>query len=658
MPQAIPAEILKLLTQAERQSKPHRTKEKARLFYLAAAATCHEHINQPMLKRVLALGLGAMAEGRLTDEEPLLRRIGKCDRGILGYFETVLREQCQAFDLTHEIWAIGTEQLTPSLCVRSIYSYLLGHNVPPATEGLERVKLGIQELVESYGPPATELNQIRHQFKAEIEAAVKTSPGFFYAPGPTGIGKTNAGLSAAVEHALQNGQGRIHYLSPSNAILNQSRDQIIGIAGADNVTTHYGFSSEGISEKQKRRRWGTAVVVTSVVQFFDGLFSDRPQKNERFSQIENSVILIDEAQSMPVRTLAPSLEALKALVADWGCSVIFLTATQPDFSPWGIEPACLVKEPQHYADSLKRVEYLHLSRKLTWEELCLRVKNHPQALIGVNTTRAARDCAEALRRHGVSNVIVYTNMVRPSLRPQKMQEIEARLEAGLPVIVVATSCIEAGVDLDFPAGFRMFGSIFNFVQMGGRVNRSPKELGETKPLYIFDIDDEDSPYRLPHELGMGKTTTARLLEQGVDLQSHDVMRVYCEELYGRMAPSEFDKGGVMEMLQPGESLDLGMASSSFNQILSTPSVVFLNPADINGSMEKIVGKDSAYLAENSVNQYHSQIEKLEANGLVAKVGSSWVVVGHINEDGAVDMEAGPDPDKVAAALRMLEEKAA
>jgi hypothetical protein len=124
-----------------------------------------------------------------------------------------------------------------------------------------------------------------------------------------------------------------------------------------------------------------------------------------------------------------------------------------------------------------------------------------------------------------------------------------------------------------------------------------------------------------------------------------------------MPAQEFDRGDVIELLNSSEGLNLGMASDEFVQIIGTPSVVFLDPNDIHGSMGKIMGKDAEYLADNSVNYYYSSLEKMEKNGLVVQVGSIWVAVAHLNEDGAIDQNGGSDPTKVNAVVQAIAQAA-
>ncbi len=102
----------------------------------------------------------------------------------------------------------------------------------------------------------------------------------------------------------------------------------------------------------------------------------------------------------------------------------------------------------------------------------------PCVLLVANTVRTALDWldkttkAQAARRGALDREhFLVTGRMRPLDRQKILDAVEERLDGREPTLVVATQCVEAGVDWDFDAMISECASWDSLVQRMGRVNR-------------------------------------------------------------------------------------------------------------------------------------------------------------------------------------------
>ena len=88
-------------------------------------------------------------------------------------------------------------------------------------------------------------------------------------------------------------------------------------------------SSTRILKKLASENWDAPVIVTTNVQFFESLFSNRTSRCRKLHNIADSVIVFDEAQMFPLPYLKPSLQSIQGLLSYYGCTAVFCSATQP-----------------------------------------------------------------------------------------------------------------------------------------------------------------------------------------------------------------------------------------------------------------------------------------------------------------------------------------
>ena len=352
----------------------------------------------------------------------------------------------------------------------------------------------------------THINALRQKIHETCYAAAERESGgtpIYRLNVPTGGGKTLSSLSFALRHAVLCNKQRVIYVIPFTSIIEQTAGQFREVLGAENVLEHHSNVSEENDNEENRRaseNWDAPVIVTTSVQFFESLFSNQNRRCRKLHNIAQSVIIFDEAQTLPTHLLAPCIAAMKALQYEFGCTLVLCTATQPAFTrdaelfPIGwdaSESRSLIGEEleTRLQQEMKRVEVENVGRK-NKEELVdhFLASGNESALFIVNLTRQAQELFATLRNRGVENMYHLSARMCPAHRAEVLHEVCDRLENHMPTVLVATRVVEAGVDISFPVVYRDKCGLDSLAQSAGRCNRH----GELPLGKVFYFDDPDS----------------------------------------------------------------------------------------------------------------------------------------------------------------------
>ena len=350
----------------------------------------------------------------------------------------------------------------------------------------------------------SQVNTLRQVVLADCRAKTGDTPGFFSLTVPTGGGKTLSSMAFALDHAVTYGLRRIIYAIPFTSIIEQNAQVFSSVLGQDNVLEHHcNYKDKDEPEEHGYDRWrGLAaenwdapVVVTTNVQCFESLFSNKPSRCRKLHNIARSVIVLDEAQAIPTEYLEPCLCALRELVEHYGCTVVLCTATQPAVDDESLRARLqgvreIITDPAQLYVDLKRTE-VTFAGKLTDAELAGRLDALEQVLCIVSTKAQARTVFELLsKREGAFHLS--TNMY-PEHRRSVLDDIRHRLKDKLPCRVISTSLIEAGVDVDFPVVYRAMAGLDSIAQAAGRCNREGRLSGMGQVV----VYEPEKPPRMP-----------------------------------------------------------------------------------------------------------------------------------------------------------------
>lgn len=329
----------------------------------------------------------------------------------------------------------------------------------------------------------TPVNSIRADILHHCHTAAEGPPGLYSLTVPTGGGKTLSSLAFALKHARIHNLRRVIYVIPYTSIIEQNASvfrQALAELGPDVVIEHHSnldHDSEHatVTSRLSAENWDARLIVTTNVQFFESLHANKTSRCRKLHRLTRSVIILDEAQSLPLEFLSPCLHTLEELTTHYGSTAVLCTATQPainrreDF-PIGLDsPREIIPDPAALYQKLQRVRSTRLPGKITDDTLVERLGEHDQVLCIVNTRRHARQLFERLPDDGTRFHL--SALMCPEHRAEVLATIKRRLHDEIPVRLISTQLIEAGVDIDFPVVFRALAGLDSIAQAAGRCDR-------------------------------------------------------------------------------------------------------------------------------------------------------------------------------------------
>ncbi|HMR49450.1 MAG TPA: CRISPR-associated helicase Cas3' [Arachnia sp.] len=328
---------------------------------------------------------------------------------------------------------------------------------------------------------ASPLDDARGNLFDDCLEASALPPGIFRLPAPTGSGKTMSAAAFALAHAAHNNLRRVIVAVPFLTITEQNAAVYRRLLGSDFVVEHHSGAhhEEGtLRSRSGVENWDAPFIMTTTVQLFESLLSNRPSRTRKLHRLVRSVIVLDELQAVPVHVLPVVLDVLQRLVNDFGATVLLASATQPawdDLDAWRHEKTdaqiheIVAKPAEFYAQFQRsRFDWRHFS---TRADLVSEVARQTSALVVVNTTRDARTIAQELSQDVDAEVLHLSTRMYPAHRRSVLRRLRELQETDSPVFLVSTQLVEAGVDLDFPVVFRAVAPAENLIQAQGRCNR-------------------------------------------------------------------------------------------------------------------------------------------------------------------------------------------
>lgn len=416
--------------------------------------------------------------------------------------------------------------------------------------------------------PDTPVNRIRKQVQDVCRKMATEAPGVYSLTVPTGGGKTLSSLLWAMLHAVEHGKRRIIISIPYTSIISQTAEVLRGIFGDENVLEHHSnviheargdedtaAAKVALQKRLSAENWDFPIIVTTNVRLLESMYASHASDCRKLHNVANSVIIFDEAQTLPAEKLQPIVSALKVYQKAFGVSLLFTTASQPTLQGRHegmgrevLEGFDAVREivPREWKlhERLRRVNLSVLPEALDYDTIARRMMTVRRVLCIVNTRKDAAEISQHLSTLEEDEEHFHLSRMMCSEHiDHTIGEIRRALkcEDERPVRVVATQLIEAGVDIDFPYVMRQEAGLDSVLQAAGRCNREGwmTELGRTE---VFCIAGRNLP--------KGTLTYANQARKNMryegDLFAPEAMEEYFEQYYHQI--KGFDtKDGELKM---------------------------------------------------------------------------------------------------------------
>lgn len=519
----------------------------------------------------------------------------------------------------HGFYRDPVRQFSKGLLVRFLFSSLVDADRLSTAdfENPEDAKLRYlgnypdwQKLIDCFEQISFEIKNEVDQKRCEVSSScrqrARAKQGLYYLTVPTGGGKTFSSLRFALHHAKEHELDRIIYVIPYTSIIDQNASEVAKIFDSISKEIVLEHHSNLVPEKDTYRNrilsenWDAPIVFTTSVQFLETLFGGGTRGVRRMHQLAKSVIIFDEIQTLPIKTVHMFNNAINFLTDLCFSTVIFCTATQPLLH--GVEPS---KGAVPYSDAMEIVDYSPLFDALKrvvvqdclktggWTEknLTERVKvllqDKGSILVVTNTKPNAKRLYESC--NGVAENVFHlsTNMC-PKHRKKILEKVIDCLDPPnpKPVICVSTQLIEAGVDIDFGAVIRCLAGLDSIAQAAGRCNRNGFQEG-LGVVQIVNLRNENLD-KLP-EIRTAQDVTLRILNEykknpanfDKDIIGHKAMKRFYEYYFYKRSH---------EMSYPISKKKLGRDDDLL-------SLLSINLQSVNEHKRKI-GSPSLYLRQS------------------------------------------------------------
>lgn len=516
----------------------------------------------------------------------------------------------------------------------------------------------LKDYVAPWRKPSGALNAKRSEIlDACFKMGEHSEPGLYTLTAPTGSGKTVSSLAFALSHAAAHHKSRVIYVIPYTSIIDQTAETFREILGDDPVIEHHSGTDWSMPEGEMNpalyrkslaaENWDAPVIVTTAVQFFESLFSNRPSRCRKLHNIAESVVIFDEAQTLPVGYLRPCVAAIGQLVRHYGATAVLCTATQPALEPLfdelapGLKAKEICPDPQGMYQFFRRTT-LQNAGELTEEALVQALNAGDQTLCVVNRRAMAQQLFDMLEPEGR---YCLTTLLCPVDRKRLLAEIRQRLKDKKVCRVVSTSLIEAGVDVDFPAVWREEAGLDSILQTAGRCNREGRRPMAESIVTIFRLAGHCTPKMLYSNVD----ATRGVLNRFSDLDTLEAIHAYFDSFMAIKGNPALD---FKEILPTLEHQDCPFATvNGLFHLIESPTNTLYIPVDGGAELVERLRRGETsrklcrQLGQYAVNIYDDYLKRLRDAGVLEMAGDGNYILTDLNaysrETGlAMDVETG------------------
>lgn len=359
------------------------------------------------------------------------------------------------------------------------------------------------------------INHLRQEMSQQCADFATHDDGIYRLSIPTGGGKTFASMRYALKLAVRTGKKHIIYTAPYLSILEQNAKEYEEIFDdPQHILEHHSNvilgekTSESSSPEELQQwemlaeDWKAPMILTTMVRFLDVLFGSSMQDIRRMQALCDSVIILDEAQSIPVKTIDLVNTALNFLNRVCHCTIIVCTATQPLFEKTRrpllfSDPQSMIQNPAKYERAFERASIVNamIPGGYDTEDLVPFIQDHFEnnMLVILNTKTAVRKLFDALKSQMPSGVklIQLTTYMCAQHRLDQIEQMKKSISNNEKLICVSTQLIEAGVDISFQTVIRSAAGLDNIAQSAGRCNRNGEFHNEVRKVYVINYKEEN-----------------------------------------------------------------------------------------------------------------------------------------------------------------------
>ena len=412
------------------------------------------------------------------------------------------------------------------------YNFITNSKFPPKIDNVllwDELLKKLEEALEQY-PKVSDIDLLRANISIKCREAGLKKPGIYKLSVPTGGGKTLSSLRYALQHAKKFNKDRIFYIIPFTTIIDQTAAEFKAIFQRDDIILEH-HSNIVVDNAQEgytllTERWDSPIVITTMVQFLDTLFSGGTQDVRRLHNFANAIFIFDEIQAIPIKCVNMFNSAINFLAEICHATVVVCTATQPCLETTQM-PLKLSKESNIIDNNkidlsgFKRVNLVdkRIVSGYGDEDISDMVidimENVESVLIIVNTKNTAKAiftelklANKVMRKEKQYSLFHLSTNMCPTHRIKILQAIKEKLGHNR-VVCISTQLIEAGVNISFGCVIRDLAGLDSIAQAAGRCNRHGEN--KTGNVYIVNIKNENISKLV--DIKKGQECTLRVLNE-------------------------------------------------------------------------------------------------------------------------------------------------
>ena len=409
----------------------------------------------------------------------------------------------------------------------------------------------------------SKIDKVRKNISKQCQEGGGRQKGIYTLSVPTGGGKTLSSLRFALAHAKKHNLKRIIYVIPYLSILDQTASKMREVFADDNgdlILEHHSNIElpENDDDEEKYRlltsRWDSPIILTTMVQFLETVYSNRASKLRRFHNMSDAVLVFDEIQALPIKCIHLFNEIANFLHTFGKSTILLCTATQPHIHETD-RPVRLTNNPDIVkitSNELKVFDRVFIDDKTQSSMdhgqianlVNKQIEQDKSTLVILNTKGDARKVYEQCEKFKCEKAFLTTDLC-PAHRLSILERLRNNLktETRKLTVCVSTQLIEAGVDVSFDCVIRAQAGMDSIIQAAGRCNRN-RENEMPQSVFVVDVQDEKLTY-LP-EIQEGKSITARIFRENKEsnlLNENIIKRFYDYHFYEQKNKMDFSING-------------------------------------------------------------------------------------------------------------------